>query len=76
MGGSGGGCGGEEVSWGGGVRSRDGGGFDNQELRMFWLDMEGKLVGNAIWILFKLAVAIVQKSRLSIFLKGGKRNPP
>lgn len=36
---------------------------------MFWLDMEWELVGIAIGKLFKLAVAIVQKSKLSIFYK-------
>lgn len=36
---------------------------------MFVLDMEWELVGIAIGKLFKLAVAIVQKSKLSIFYK-------
>lgn len=48
---------------------REGGRVDNQELRMFWLDMEWELVGIAIGKLFKLAVAIVQRSKLSIFYK-------
>ena len=54
---------------------REGGWVDNQELRMFGLDMEWELVGIAIGKLFKLAVAIVQSQNCQFSTRWQAESP-